>query len=248
MLKLGVGDTIRAGADALEAGIRSEAIETQQQAPPQRVRIKNHAVAGAHKRVEEPRPCRRLRHDVDQLGHRPASLELRLDRDRRWRRRQRLERRDRDPVLAAPQDAHLRIERDGVVEPGQRIRQLRPQSHAEGTRVRVSAKLAVILRAPLLEVSRQILVGVPVFCRAGHPDLLAPQPLAQRRQHADFIVDAVDLGIPLTVLLQHEIVPFRRDDVLNGNTFVQAHNAPAILMKALQPADRLDHRPVHRVV
>ena len=118
MLKLGVGDTIRASADALEAGIRSQAIETQQQTPPQRVSIEDHAVAGAHKCVEEARPRSRLRHHVDQLSHRPAALKLRLDRVRCGRRRQRLERRDRDPVLATPQDAHLRIERDGAVELG----------------------------------------------------------------------------------------------------------------------------------
>ena len=140
------------------------------------------------------------------------------------------------------------LDRDGAVEPGQRVRQLRLQSRGEGSRVRVPAELAVIFRAPLLEIPRQVLIGVPVVFRTSHPDLLAPQSLAQRRQHADFVVDAVDLGIPLAVLLQHEIAPFRRDDVLDGNTFVQAHDAAAILVEALQPADRLDHRPVHRVV
>lgn len=142
--------------------------------------------------------------------------------------------------LTARQDAHLRIDRDNTVELGQRFRQSRLQTRDEGPRVRVPPKLAVIFGAAFLEIPRQILIGVPVFFRAGHPDLLTPQPLAQRRQHADLVVDAIDLRIALAIFLQHEIAPFRRDDVLDGDTFVQTDNTAAILVKALQWNDRVD--------
>ena len=63
----------------------------------------------------------------------------------------------------------------------------------------------VILVAPDVEIVRQVLVGVAEAVRALHPHLLAAHLLAQRRQHAPFVGDAVDR--PTVFVVLHQILP-----------------------------------------
>ena len=100
----------------------------------------------------------------------------------------------------------------------------------------------------MLEVSRQIVVGVAVAVRADHPDFLAAQPLAQGFQHGDFIGDAVD-PIPAGGVPLHDgFSPQATYHAIERHLHVGREGMHLGVGKALHQVERVHHRAVAVVV
>jgi hypothetical protein len=70
--------------------------------------------------------------------------------------------------------------------------------------------------AVLLEVARQVLVGVAPALRAGDMDLASPQRVAERAQDAQLVRDSLDFA----VLVDDGLAPLLGDDVVEGDVLV----------------------------
>ncbi|WP_372450062.1 hypothetical protein [Paraburkholderia aspalathi] len=90
-----------------------------------------------------------------------------------------------------------------------------PDTGYEQFDIRRVPKRLVVSLAPLAEIRRQIIVRIAVAFGTDHPDFLAQQPLTQRLQYADFVVDPVDALLAILVFVDHDLPPFVADDTFD---------------------------------
>jgi hypothetical protein len=233
--------------EALEAGVRAEAVEAEQQPAPHLVAVGRLARGGRREGGGEADAQVRLLDDVEQPRHRPAPAELGLERLEVRRLGLGLKRADQDGMPPARVEAHARVARQPAVELRQCIGHLRPQRVGEGPRLGGQVEPRVAGRAARGEVGRQVLVRVAEAVGPDHPDLLAAQPVAERLQDADLVVDAVHPLPAARRVLQHDVAPLRADHALNRD-LVGAEILPSRALGAADRRQRVEHRAVRAVV
>jgi hypothetical protein len=94
------------------------------------------------------------------------------------------------------------------------------------------------------EVPGQVFVGVPVPVRPGHPDLLAAELLAQGRQGADFVRDAVDPLRAVWINVNDGVTPGRLHHALDRHVFVGRIETRLVAEVSAHELDGAHHRPV----
>ena len=97
------------------------------------------------------------------------------------------------------------------------------------------------------EVGRQVLIGVAEPIGTRHPHLLAAQPLAQRLQHADLVVDPIHPLPAAGRVLDHDLAPLRADHALDGD-LVGPEVLPPLALRAPDRVEGIEQRAVRAVV
>ena len=77
----------------------------------------------------------------------------------------------------------------------------------------------VVLRALVVEVLGQVILGVAVFIGPYHPQFATAQLLLERIKYTEFVVDPVN-ALFLLIFFQHQVAPHRTDDPHNRDRFV----------------------------
>jgi len=135
------------------------------------------------------------------------------------------------------------------VELVERGRHLLAQRLDEHGRVQRFAELLVVLGPAGLEVGREVLVGVAPRIGADHPDLLAPQLLAQRLERDDFVHYAGDPGPALGVVFEDQLRPVARRAPMRRDSLIErvVGQVPRLGVAA-DERQRVDHRSMRGVV
>jgi hypothetical protein len=176
------------------------------------------------------------------------ALDLRVQRLNVRRGRKLADRWDDDPRSPAPsRHPHpaRRVRRGGVVETFQTGVQTGLEVGDERLRVAGLADRRIVHVAVVLEVGREILVGVTPAVRAGAVDLPAPERVPQRAQDAQLVRDALDLAM----LVDHRVAPFIREHPVDRDALA-GRVEPLLTWRldmAVQQCERVHHRPVERV-
>ncbi|SIO87419.1 hypothetical protein BQ8420_16415 [Nocardiopsis sp. JB363] len=243
--------TMVAGGDhLLDAHVRPKREQAQQQ-PSVQGRLGD-GLAGGHRDElgAEPGEQRGVLEDVEQVDGAPPALHLALECSQVLRLGQRLQLRHADPGLAlAGHDPHPArgALRHRHIEPVQGL--AHPGTHPVHERVRLHRLLQrrVVHVPVVLEIARQVGVGIAPLPGPLHVDLPPAQGLAQCDEHAQLIGDALHpprggVGDGLGPGLGHH--PLDRHPLGSAVELL----GPLDLGVASQQLDRLHHRPVGGVV
>ena len=154
----------------------------------------------------------------------------------------RVERRHGDPARALHADPDQGVGRQAGVQGVQRLAHLGLKVGDEAIGFERQVQRLVVRGSLRLEVGRHVVVRVAVAVGADHPDLLAPQLVAERLQGADLIGDPVDARPPLGVLLDDRLAPEPAHHAVDRNVFVGGEGVQLGVGVLLQEVEGLDDR------
>ena len=150
-------------------------------------------------------------------------------------------------VLAVGPKADLRVVRQADIQPAQRLFHRLLQVADELACIHGLLQRRVIGVAPGVEIRRQIVVGVAEPIGPLDPDLLAPEAVAKRLQHADLVVDAVDALRPARRLFDENLLHLGTNDVVDRHLVAGNELLPAVAV-SLKPGQGLGDGPMRHVV
>ena len=236
--------SVPTGGDGLDAGVGAVGVDRQQQTLGEDLGADAAAGGGGHGAQAAGTQHRFLQH-VHQRHRAPAAQHLGLDptqvpRLGLSRGGGQLDRPgaplgDREPLQCG----------QGVVEGGEFGAHLLPRLGDEVGRVQRFAQLTVVIGAVLLEIGRQVLIGVPPPVRAGNPDLLAAQGFPQRLKGGDLVGHPHHPAPAAGIDPVHHVFPITVDAA------VRRHRLPPRVINRVagrrvtsDQRQSLDHRPV----
>ena len=233
---------------ALQAGVGPDPVQAEQEPWLQDRPIQRLVGGRALQGLGEVQPQVGFLDHVEQAGHGPGRGDLGLERGQVGRIGLRVERRHGDPARALQADPDQGVRRQAGVQGVQRLAHLGLKIGDEAIGFERQVQRLVVRGSLRLEVGRHVVVRVPVAIGADHPDLLAPQLVAECLQGTDLIGDPVDARPPLGVLLDDRLPPEPACHAVDRHVFLGGEGVQLGVGVPLQEVEGLDDRAMAPVV